>query len=160
MYGVSNTTFLYEFNDGCDRLGGTKYPDLGTCPAFVNEVENCNVSYWFNLFNRSYYRCILYTLLSLLYREHSFIEVSFQNFREGKCRYSGYVLEHLDNCRSAEICQLACQWLDMCRYFSYRKSLKDCELLTTPRRKCDIIRGPPFPDFQQCLDNDKISWNN
>ena len=45
LYGVRNTTFLHEFNDGCDKLGGTKYPDLGTCPAFVNEVENCNVSY-------------------------------------------------------------------------------------------------------------------
>ena len=71
--------------------------------------------------------------------------------------YHGYVLEHLDNCSSSEVCQSACQMLDRCQYFIYRKSLKDCELLAAPRRICDTIRGPRFPDFEQCVKNDSIS---
>ena len=73
--------------------------------------------------------------------------------------YSGYVLEHLDDCRSSEVCQLACQMLGRCQYFIYRKSLNDCELLAATRRNCDVIRGPRHPDFEQCVESDSVSWN-
>ena len=81
-----------------------------------------------------------------------------QNFREGRCRYQGHLLEHLDNCKNAEVCQTACRVLTKCEYFNYDMQLKDCELITSTSRNCDLVRGPPEPDYDECLESGNILW--
>ena len=44
LYEVNSQSLLNEYNDGCNRLGGKKYPNLATCPGFVNDIETCYVS--------------------------------------------------------------------------------------------------------------------
>ena len=70
---------------------------------------------------------------------------------EGFCRYEGDLLEHLEFIKSPEQCQEACTYLDICHYFVYDYNKDDCELLGSPIRKCDILRGPPEPSYETCI---------
>ena len=70
---------------------------------------------------------------------------------EGFCRYEGDLLEHLEFIKSPEQCQEACAYLEICHYFVYDYSKDDCELLGSPLRKCDILRGPPEPSYETCI---------
>ena len=45
---------------------------------------------------------------------------------------------------------MACEHLPNCDYFVYDKDSQDCELLNAPTRKCDILRGPPTPSYDEC----------
>ena len=47
-------------------------------------------------------------------------------------------------------CQDACVHLPSCEYFVYDIDTRDCELLAAPTRKCDILRGPPTPSYEDC----------
>ena len=92
-----------------------------------------------------------------------FMNVNFQNFREGLCGYEGDRLEDLDSIPTLESCQLACQHYKKdpettCRFFVYDSGLKSCELLNSGERKCDMVRGTPQPEFLQCRDDGYINW--
>ena len=106
----------------------------------------------------------LYTNLYIISMQFqiTFLDIVFlnwnQNFREGRCRYSGSLLEHLDHIASPENCQHACKLLKPCKYFNYDKTLKDCELLGSANRNCDLIRGPRHPSFDVCWENENILW--
>jgi len=85
------------------------------------------------------------------------------NFREGLCTYEGDRLEALDNIPSMEVCQMACQHYSLdpattCRFFVYDSETKNCELLNSGERDCDIVRGTPQPDFEQCKKDGLINW--
>ena len=60
---------------------------------------------------------------------------------------------------SPERCQLACTKDPACRYFVYDYDLDDCELLNSPLRKCDILRGPPEPSYDTCFNSSTTSTN-
>lgn len=59
-------------------------------------------------------------------------------------------MEHLDNIKSPTDCQTACDHLQKCEYFVYDYDTKDCELLDSTQRKCDQMRGPPEPSYEEC----------
>ena len=54
---------------------------------------------------------------------------------------------------SADICQLACSLVGGCRYFIYDNDYKNCELLDSEDRDCDLILGPKFPLIDQCYNS-------
>ena len=44
LYEFNDISFSEEYNDGCRKLGGMKFPSLATCPAFMDDFNTCNVS--------------------------------------------------------------------------------------------------------------------
>ena len=44
-------------------------------------------------------------------------------------------------------CQLYCLSRNDCKYFVYRHDTKNCNLIDSISRTCDIIYGPPKPNY-------------
>ena len=76
---------------------------------------------------------------------------NLQAFKDGYCMFEGNLLEHLNSIPDEKICQLACEHIPSCQYYVYDKILKDCQLLDSDKRQCDLIRGSKAsPDFGTC----------
>ena len=69
------------------------------------------------------------------------------------------MLEHLERLVPLSECQEACVHLPGCEYYVYDIDTEDCELLAAPTRKCDILRGPPTPSYEDCS-RDGSTTNN
>ena len=77
----------------------------------------------------------------------------FQKFTEGYCNYEGSLLENLGMIKTADQCQLACEFNDNCNYFVYNYEQNNCQLLKSSERTCDLIRGPATPTYAEaCID--------
>ena len=51
----------------------------------------------------------------------------------------------------AEVCQSACQLLGShCQYFIFDQDIRDCQLLDSGNRKCEIVIGPAKPTQEEC----------
>jgi len=79
-------------------------------------------------------------------------------FTEGYCIYEGDQLENAKNITDPETCQLLCQVYSnpdtkSCAYFDYNVDEQNCQLLSSPSRTCDLIRGPPTPTMKECSDD-------
>ena len=59
-------------------------------------------------------------------------------------------MENLESITSLDICQFACDNYDGCNYFLYIGDEEECQLLSSPDRTCDLIRGPPTPSLAEC----------
>ena len=159
IYAVNQEALLYKYDDDSRKIGGLDKPDLSLCPSFQQNEDFCSVSSVQCLIV-----CILIYIIISMQCQITSLDIVFlifnwnQNFREGRCRYSGSLLEHLDHIVSPENCQHACKLLKTCKYFNYDKILKDCELLGSANRNCDLIRGPPHPSFEDCWENEHILW--
>lgn len=83
------------------------------------------------------------------------------NFREDYCRFDMDLLDNLEHVLDITQCQMACQHRTHCNFFVYFQHDHVCKLQTTnfANRVCDIVHGTPDPDFQTCLDDSKVSWN-
>ena len=57
---------------------------------------------------------------------------------------------------------MACQTLLHCTFFVYLEEEQVCKLQNTnfANRICDIVHGTPEPNFQTCLDENKVLWAN
>ncbi len=49
-----------------------------------------------------------------------------------------------------KLTQFACLFVPTCNYFLYDVDLTDCELFDSEKRDCDLLRGPPKPDYNDC----------
>ena len=45
-----------------------------------------------------------------------------------------------------------------CRFFVYDSETKNCLLLNSGERDCDIVRGTPEPNFDECQEDGYINW--
>ena len=55
--------------------------------------------------------------------------------------FEGNLLEHLNMIKDESTCQLACQHVDACKYYVYDNVQKDCQLLDSDERSCDMVKG-------------------
>ena len=60
---------------------------------------------------------------------------------------------------NAETCQLECVEHSQCQFFFYDSDSKNCELLNSGKRDCEMIRGTPSPDFEKCKQDGHIYWS-
>ena len=74
------------------------------------------------------------------------------------CRYEGRTLIILQSVSNAEDCQLKCKNHSECQFFVYDSDTKECELLDSGKRKCEMVRGTPSPDFEKCKQDGNIHW--
>ena len=74
------------------------------------------------------------------------------------CQYEGETLTILHNVSNSETCQSSCKEHSECQFFVYDSALKECELLDTGDRNCEMIRGTPSPDFAKCKQDGNIYW--
>ena len=72
------------------------------------------------------------------------------------------LIGHLEQIENQTYCQLACQNIPNCNFFTFFKDENVCKLQEANfnTRVCDIVHGTPSPSFQSCLDANKISWAN
>ena len=72
------------------------------------------------------------------------------------------LITNLDHIENTTYCQLACQSIQRCNFFTYMNDTQVCKLQEANfnNRVCDIVHGTSSPSFQSCLDNDKIPWAN
>jgi len=71
------------------------------------------------------------------------------NMLEFDCNYEGY-LDGDEEILSAVDCQEKCLKSPTCKFFIHKKGNKKCELLTSLRRKCNSVRGPPVSKTKGC----------
>ena len=83
--------------------------------------------------------------------ENSITEKFFQSFVESACFYYGQIIQILHNIDSIDACQEACQYYPPCKYFTYSKTNKICDLLSSPDRLCDHFIGTPTPNIENCV---------
>ena len=76
--------------------------------------------------------------------------------------FEGSLLEHLSLITDEDICQAACQHVPACQYYIYDTNTKDCQLLDSSNRQCDLIRGSRNgPDYRKCMmhkQSDALCW--
>ena len=65
---------------------------------------------------------------------------SVQGYRQGYCMFEGNLMEHLNKIKDERTCQLACQNVPGCKYYIYDIDTKDCQLLDSSSRNCDLIK--------------------
>ena len=72
------------------------------------------------------------------------------------------LLGHLDNVENTTSCQLGCQNLPNCNFFTFLKEEQSCKLQAAnfDTRVCDIVHGTSSPSFESCLLGNKIPWEN
>ena len=72
------------------------------------------------------------------------------------------LIEHLEHIENMTYCQVACQHVPKCNFFTFLKDQQVCKLqfANFNTRVCDIVHGTANPSFQSCLDNNKIPWAN
>ena len=72
------------------------------------------------------------------------------------------LLDNLEHVETLTHCQLACQVRSHCNFFIYLEDENVCKLQMTnfDNRVCDVVHGTPEPEFQTCLDENKIPWAN
>ena len=54
--------------------------------------------------------------------------------------FEGNLMEHLNDIKDEATCQLACLHVPGCKYYIYDKDEKDCELMDSDSRQCDLIK--------------------
>ena len=86
---------------------------------------------------------------SEFFKLHTFF-LFFQKFTEGYCIYEGDLLENAIDINDVTACQFLCQVDSLCNYFVYNADELNCQLLSSPSRTCDLIRGPPTPTLNDC----------
>ena len=72
------------------------------------------------------------------------------------------LIEHLEDIENMTVCQIACQNVPRCNFFTFLKDKQVCKLqfANFNSRVCDIVHGTASPNFQSCLDSNKIPWAN
>ena len=55
--------------------------------------------------------------------------------------FEGNLLEHLNQIKDEATCQMACQHVPACKYYVWDKDQKDCQLLDSGDRTCDMVKG-------------------
>ena len=79
------------------------------------------------------------------------VAFEFQDFKQGYCLFEGNLLDHLNFVPEETMCQMACQHISGCQYYVFDKNLKDCMLLDSESRHCDLIRGKKdSPNYDTC----------
>ena len=56
----------------------------------------------------------------------------------------------MEGIQSAEKCETACRFADKCEYFVYKVEQKACQLLSSSLRNCDLLKGLPYPTYNEC----------
>ena len=84
----------------------------------------------------------------------------FQNFRQDYCRYEMDILANLEDIDNITYCQVACQNIEGCNFFTHLKDQKVCKLQVANfnSRVCDSVHGTANPSFQSCIESNKIPW--
>ena len=59
-------------------------------------------------------------------------------------------MENAIDINDVTACQFLCQVNSLCNYFVYNADDLNCQLLSSPSRTCDLIRGPPTPTLNDC----------
>ena len=54
--------------------------------------------------------------------------------------FEGNLMEHLNQITDEQTCQLACQHVPGCTYYIFDNTDKDCQLLDSDSRQCDLIK--------------------
>ena len=73
--------------------------------------------------------------------------------------FEGNLIERLNDIEDEYACQLACKYVAGCKYYIYDTSDKDCQMLDSSRRQCDLIKvvagdgGQPYDE--KCLPKQK-----
>ena len=118
----------------CGKTAGPKKPNIGDCESDSSQNSGC----WVRMKQR-YIANFDSNFLSLF---------SNQAFKSGWCLFSGSLLDHLNAIDNEEQCQESCQHVPGCDYYVFDKLAKDCELLGSDSRVCDVVGGPPTPDYK------------
>ena len=127
-----------DYEKNCIKREGPVNPNRNdkSCSKLANP---CVVSVNFPIF----WLCHLCQLATL---------ISLQDFKEGSCMFEGSLLEHLSLITDEDSCQAACQHVPACQYYIYDTNTKDCQLLDSSNRQCDLIRGSRNgPDYRKCM---------
>jgi len=69
------------------------------------------------------------------------------NFQSQYCMFQGDLLEHMNDIKDVDTCQLACSFYDECKYYIWNKENTECTFLTSGVRDCDNLIGLPTPDY-------------
>ena len=80
------------------------------------------------------------------------------NFKEHLCTYTGNIISIEANVSNEKQCQETCRGDPTCIFFMYDFDSKDCQLIDSYERECDMIRGTPRPDYDQCVLDGNIHW--
>ena len=75
-----------------------------------------------------------------------------QGYRQGYCMFEGNLMEHLNEIKDEQTCQLACQNVPGCKYYIYDIDIKDCQLLNSSSRNCDLIKVVKRTDQSEDFD--------
>ena len=91
-----------------------------------------------------------------------FLSFFIQNFRQDYCRYDMDLIGNFEHIENATYCQVACQNIPRCNFFTYLNDTQVCKLQEANfnNRVCDIVHGTSSPSFQSCLDNNNLPWAN
>ena len=70
------------------------------------------------------------------------------------------LIGHLEQIENTRDCQVACQNIPNCNFFTFHQGQEDCKLQVANfgTRVCDIVHGTPSPSFQTCLLANEIPW--
>merc|ERR1712126_449774 len=71
------------------------------------------------------------------------------NFQLQYCMFQGDLLEHMNDIKDVDTCQLACSFYNECKYYIWNKKNEECTFLTSGLRECDTLRGLPTPDYKE-----------
>merc|ERR1711872_38748 len=74
------------------------------------------------------------------------------NFQFQYCMFQGDLLEHMNDIKDVDTCQLACTFYDECKYYIWNKEKTECTFLTSGVRECDNLIGLPTPDYDDSCD--------
>ena len=127
-------TPIASYAQTCDGIGAPRGIDFTACKE---STDPCNVS-------KSIYAITSY---------NSYF-ITFQRFREGYCRYED-LSENVEGVTTADLCNKACTGdAENCEYFLFKNLTNgktNCEFTNSRNHGCDLLRGPPTPDFSTCL---------
>ena len=61
-------------------------------------------------------------------------------------------MENNNDISSPSACQTFCLIFPGCEYFIYNAEEENCQFLSSSSRTCDLIRAPPTPALDECLE--------
>ena len=112
-------------------------------------------------YNTKYQNFISAKLPAITLFTFCFIILS-QNFRQDYCRFNMDLIEYLEDIDNMTHCQISCQNVPKCNFFTFLKDEQVCKLQGAlfNFRICDIVHGTATPSYQSCIDDNTIPWLN
>ena len=66
--------------------------------------------------------------------------------------FRGKLVANLNSVNDTQTCQQACTMVEDCIHFVYDIETKDCQLLDSEVKECDVIIGLQVPNYSECFD--------